>query len=279
MACGLASMAMAASAQPGVIGGSVRAAARSLVVFEVADLAKAQAWYREVLGLEVAAGAGDARQCEVLLPVPASRLFLRQVAEPKTGGGLLAFGVADQADCLRKLVAHKVSLEQVAAKLGDLGSVLVFKDPDGNRLGIFEEPKGDGSPLSALSWLSGSWRSRDPKEGMEEHWSTAAGGTMLGMNRQVRGPRTSYEFLRLVTRDAKVVYVASPSGQATTEFELVESAPGIAVFENKEHDFPQKIAYRLQGSGELQVRISATEGETERGMTFTLVRAGLVGER
>jgi hypothetical protein len=102
---------------------------------------------------------------------------------------------------------------------------------------------------------------------------------MLGMNRQVRGQRTSYEFLRLVTRDAKVVYVASPSGQATTEFELVASAPGIAVFENKEHDSPQKIAYRLQGSGELQVRISAMEGEKERGMTFTLVRAGLVGER
>ena len=43
--------------------------------------------------------------------------------------------------------------------------------------------RSGGDSLSRLGWLSGSWFSRKGKRTSEEHWTHAAGGTLLGVNR------------------------------------------------------------------------------------------------
>ena len=119
--------------------------------------------------------------------------------------------------------------------------------------------------LAPVAWLAGTWVSVDdrrPQRRFEEHWTSAAGGSMLGVNRMIDGDVTmSYEFLRIVVEDlARIAYLASPEGrQPPTRFVLVESAPGLVIFENKAHDFPQRISYRRTAETTMEVEISGSE--------------------
>ena len=57
-------------------------------------------------------------------------------------------------------------------------------------------------------WMTGSWKSA----GTEEHWTSADGGIMLGMSREIGDHKTSFEFLRIERTDDSLVYQAMPSG-------------------------------------------------------------------
>ena len=94
-----------------------------------------------------------------------------------------------------------------------------------------------------------------------------AGGTMLGMSRTVaRGRTVEYEFIVLRKEsDGTVNYVAKPSRQSETAFKLVRAGANEAVFENPQHDFPQRILYQLKPGGQLMAAIEGTKnGKTRR---------------
>jgi hypothetical protein len=72
----------------------------------------------------------------------------------------------------------------------------------------------------------------------------------------VKGGRTvSYEFLRIEAVPAGLTYFASPQGQPPTPFVAVENRKGRVVFENKAHDFPNRILYWLGEDGRLHARV------------------------
>ncbi len=128
--------------------------------------------------------------------------------------------------------------------------------------------------IEALAFLAGCWASERGEAGSGEQWMAPAGGTMLGMSRTVRGGATvAYEFLQIrEIEPGKLAYVARPSGQAEATFTLVRVAPGEAVFENAQHDFPQRIVYRREGEERLLARIEGPQGGEWRGIDFPLRR-------
>jgi hypothetical protein len=96
---------------------------------------------------------------------------------------------------------------------------------------------------------------------MEEHWTEPAGGILLGLHRDVKEGRTVlFEFLRIEETPDAVTYWASPKGRPATPFKLVEHAEKRVVFENKDHDFPQRILYWIDADGSLAARIEGTPG-------------------
>lgn len=102
--------------------------------------------------------------------------------------------------------------------------------------------------LEQLQWLAGHWMGSAGGIAMEEIWTEPGGGVMLGLHRDVmEGRPTFFEYLRIEQRNMAVVYVASPRGGGATEFTLVSASPAEVVFENPEHDFPQRIIYRRHG--------------------------------
>jgi Domain of unknown function (DUF6265) len=115
--------------------------------------------------------------------------------------------------------------------------------------------------VSSLSWLSGHWAGSQDGTEMEEIWTTARGGMLLGLHRDVKGGRTvSYEFLRIEAVPEGLTYFASPRGRPATPFRAVqgENAKSRIVFENKAHDFPTRILYWLSEDGRLHARIEGT---------------------
>jgi len=97
-----------------------------------------------------------------------------------------------------------------------------------------------------------------------------SGGTMLGMSRTVSQGRTlEYEFLLLRRNGAgEVEYVAKPSGQAEATFKLVRATADEAIFENPQHDFPQRIIYTLREGGKLRAAIEGTRAGKRKRVEF-----------
>ena len=99
--------------------------------------------------------------------------------------------------------------------------------------------------LEDIQWMVGHWAGTQNGVEMEELWTAPKGGVMLGLHRDVASGRPAFfEYLRIEERSDAVVYIASPRGEGATEFLLTSVDGETAVFENPDHDFPQRIIYR-----------------------------------
>ena len=125
-----------------------------------------------------------------------------------------------------------------------------------------------------LAWLAGCWAVEGGEPGSEEVWLAPAGGTLLGVSRTVRGGKTvAHELLQIRERaPGELVFIALPSGQPEATFRLVSTDPRALVFENPDHDFPQRVLYRLEGEGTLHARVEGTEDGQVKGFDFPLRR-------
>jgi hypothetical protein len=115
--------------------------------------------------------------------------------------------------------------------------------------------------VATLAWMEGAWSGEKDGVAMEEVWTGPRGGALLGLHRDVKGARMlSWEFLRIQATDAGIVYFASPRSAPPTPFALIEAGDKRVVFENKEHDFPQRILYWVDAKGALHARIEGPQG-------------------
>jgi hypothetical protein len=116
--------------------------------------------------------------------------------------------------------------------------------------------------IEDLGWMAGRWAGTAGGIEMEEYWIEPKGGIMLGVHRDTEsGELAFFEYLRIEEREGKIVYLASPKGGAPTRFTLTRLDEAHAVFENPEHDFPQRIIYHLR-DGVMTSRIEGTlDGE------------------
>jgi hypothetical protein len=108
-----------------------------------------------------------------------------------------------------------------------------------------------------LAWLAGRWGGEQGGVRSEEHWTSPAGGALVGMHKDVRGGRAvAFEFFRIVEDSTGgVCYLSSPQGRPATVFCAVELTDRRVVFENKEHDFPQRVIYWRGEKNRLHARI------------------------
>jgi hypothetical protein len=117
--------------------------------------------------------------------------------------------------------------------------------------------------LADLAWIAGAWQSAPGgKRQSEEHWTTAAGATMMGMSRTVAGEKTvEFEYLRIEQRADGIYYVAHPKARCpATDFKLTRATANEAVFENPQHDFPKRIIYRKGADDSLTASVDGGEG-------------------
>lgn len=128
--------------------------------------------------------------------------------------------------------------------------------------------------ISALKWMAGCWGHDFNDTGSVEEWMAPAGGLMLGMNRTIRaGKVVAFEYLRIVEdEDGWTGLIALPSGQEKARFKLVSMSANEVVFENPEHDFPQRIIYRLDSEGNLHGRIEGTIDGAVRVADFPMTK-------
>lgn len=105
--------------------------------------------------------------------------------------------------------------------------------------------------LDDLAFFAGCWEG-DLGGGtvIRETYTPPRGGMILGNSQVTRdGATLFFEFSRIADDGAGIAFRPFPEGEATVSFALSRSGPSEAVFENPDHDHPQRIAYRREGDG------------------------------
>jgi len=134
---------------------------------------------------------------------------------------------------------------------------------------------GQKTGVEQLEWISGCWVMDDGKERTEETWMKPAGKSMIGMSRTVAGGKTVHtEHVQIREASGQIAYiVALGMGAKPTVFKLVKGTDNEAVFENPEHDFPQRIIYRRESADSLGARIEGAEKGVNKAMDFRYKRS------
>lgn len=135
--------------------------------------------------------------------------------------------------------------------------------------------------ISDLHWLAGCWASAGGEAGSGEQWMPPAGDSLLGVSRTVKkGKTVAYEFLQIrEVEPGKIAYIAKPSGQPEATFPLQSAGEREVVFENLQHDFPQRVIYKLGADGVLRASIEGLAKGQLRKIDFPMRKVDCEGWR
>jgi hypothetical protein len=118
--------------------------------------------------------------------------------------------------------------------------------------------------IKQFHFLLGSWEMKNAKGNISEVWKKD-GKTLSGRcyKHYVNGDSVLTEIIKLITIDGDLYFSVTgfeKDNKGTTNFKLVSVKEQIFIFENKNHDFPQRIVYENKGKTSL---VAWIEGEIE----------------
>ncbi len=122
--------------------------------------------------------------------------------------------------------------------------------------------------LTQLKWLEGTWENRQDSLFTSESWNVLNDSTFSCHGFAIMGKDTMFsETIMLEEKNGEVFYTPAVSTEGGQEdpvaFKLVADSGGVFIFENKTHDFPQRIAYSNPAPDSLYAWI---EGMTDQGI-------------
>jgi len=110
---------------------------------------------------------------------------------------------------------------------------------------IFDQ--GHYHSMEQLSWLEGDWSNITEKSQSYESWKQLNDSTLVSLSyTMVKGDTVFEETMKLQENRKGVFMTINVPDQNEAEsvtFQLISSEDGIFTFENKNHDFPQRISY------------------------------------
>ena len=139
-------------------------------------------------------------------------------------------------------------------------------------------PAESESDLSGLHWLKGHWKGQPGKATYSERWQLTSRGTLEGDAAMVNhaGKQVLTEVLRIEKIGSHIVYIAVVNQNHPVLFTLIETTvedhKPTWVFENKEHDFPQRIIYTREAPDSLLTRVEGVQKGKEDKEEFRLTR-------
>lgn len=114
---------------------------------------------------------------------------------------------------------------------------------------------GQKQPVTSIEdfdRMAGCWEHSDKAKNLliTEQWMKPAGTSILGMGRTVKNGKTvGFEYMRIEQNADGIFFISKPSeNKEETAFKLKSSTLTEVVFENPEHDFPQRVIYKLLGT-------------------------------
>ncbi len=128
--------------------------------------------------------------------------------------------------------------------------------------------------------LIGEWKDEqsDDKSVFHEHWARTDDAFYAGLGFVMSGKDTSFiEHLNIHAGEDGVYYSAripSQNGGSYVDFALTSAIGDSMVFENKEHDFPQRIVYAWQNDGTWKVNVSGPGKSGTRTDSYHFLRSG-----
>lgn len=122
-------------------------------------------------------------------------------------------------------------------------------------------------PFAGLNQLTGDWKVHASRGVTFESWKNVSAKEMYGHSYKLNGKDTiTFENTRLAKLDEGIFYipiVANENNGRPVSFRLISSTDHKYIFENKEHDFPQRIVYHLITKDSVHAWIEGTQNGKE----------------
>ncbi|MGZ5243583.1 MAG: DUF6265 family protein [Bacteroidia bacterium] len=139
-----------------------------------------------------------------------------------------------------------------------------------------DRPHYKHTQIKKLEWILGSWQDTSTDMHFTETWRKENDSTFAGDGFGVENGDTIFrEKLELAERNDEVFYVATVNehlaGKPTT-FSMVSDSSNKWIFENPNHDFPQRIIYILTSENTLHARVEGTVNGKLQGEDFNMQR-------
>lgn len=130
--------------------------------------------------------------------------------------------------------------------------------------------------IDKAGWLLGQWQNKTARGVMYERWTKADDSTFHGKSFYLNGADTVVtETIQIRQRGGILYYVPTVknqnNGQAVS-FKLSTISENTLVFENPQHDFPQKISYTLLNKESLLAEIAGTVNGQHRARQFPMTK-------
>lgn len=130
--------------------------------------------------------------------------------------------------------------------------------------------------LKKAAWLLGDWQNKTPRGITVESWKKLNDSTYLAKSYQLRGLDTvSSEHVQLEEHHGNLYYIPTVKNQNDGKpviFKMTASSADSFIFENPEHDFPQKITYNRISKDSVAAEISGTYKGKQRAIKFPMGR-------
>ena len=133
--------------------------------------------------------------------------------------------------------------------------------------------------IARVAWLGGCWEAISSRRTVEEHWMAPRARSMLNMGRTVKADSlVEYEQVVLREQGLKLAYEAHPSGQPVAVFVSRAVTDSNVLFENLQHDFPQRVGYQRLGADSLLAWVEGSVDGRARRIDFRYARVPCTGE-
>jgi hypothetical protein len=133
--------------------------------------------------------------------------------------------------------------------------------------------------VNDLAWLAGHWRGTLANGAtFETHYTGAEGGMIFSVSKEVKKGRVvTFELETFFEKDGQLIYHPYPYGKKSEHaFPLLtyDAAAKRAVFENKEHDYPQTFTFEQPAPDRLVITLSGPGRNGQRkDIVYDLKRA------
>lgn len=132
-----------------------------------------------------------------------------------------------------------------------------------------ETAENKSEKIDQLQWLLGTWTSESGDEFSQETWSQEDNTTFSAFSfSQVQDETVFAETMVLQQKGENLLLTVATANQKDEKpvtFNLVSSEKGQFTFENKDHDFPERIIYTNPAKDSLHAWIEGTvNGEAKK---------------
>lgn len=114
--------------------------------------------------------------------------------------------------------------------------------------------------IKIADWLIGNWENKSPDGLLTENWQKVNDSTFSATSYFIKGKDTlHFEKIVLSQKGEKLTYSATVNGQnndKSIDFPSTSETTTKLVFENPQHDYPQKITYTKGANNSLTAEIS-----------------------
>lgn len=158
----------------------------------------------------------------------------------------------------KSIIMKKITL--LAAAFAILSSCGKKENTEAETSTTAEEP----NEITKAEWLLGSWGNTSAEGELSENWEKVNDSVMHGESYFVVGGKDTVfaETVELTSENGKLAYTVTVPGQndeKPVRFDLTSSTENQLVFENPQHDFPNKIVYNKIPSDSLTAEISGMQ--------------------